>query len=38
MPNDRVQADALATAMRDAGCKRVGAVHDGEVYGEGVGR
>jgi branched-chain amino acid transport system substrate-binding protein len=37
MPNDRVQADALATAMRDAGCKRVGAVHDGEVYGKGVG-
>jgi branched-chain amino acid transport system substrate-binding protein len=38
MPNDRVQADALATAMRDAGCKRVGAVHDGEVYGAGVGK
>jgi branched-chain amino acid transport system substrate-binding protein len=37
MPNDRVQADALATAMRDAGCRRVGAVHDGEVYGKGVG-
>ena len=37
MPNDRVQADALATAMRDAGCRRVGAVHDGEVYGQGVG-
>jgi branched-chain amino acid transport system substrate-binding protein len=37
MPNDRVQADALATAMRDAGCKRVGSVHDGEVYGKGVG-
>jgi branched-chain amino acid transport system substrate-binding protein len=38
MPNDRVQADALATAMRDAGCRRVGAVDDGEVYGKGVGR
>src|SRR4051794_22495935 len=33
MPNDAVQADALATAMRDAGCKRVGAVDDREVYG-----
>ena len=37
MPNDKVQADALATAMRDRGCKRVAAVHDGEVYGKGVG-
>jgi branched-chain amino acid transport system substrate-binding protein len=37
VPNDAVQADALATAMRDAGCKRVGAVHDAEVYGQGVG-
>jgi branched-chain amino acid transport system substrate-binding protein len=36
MPNDRVQADAMATAMRDAGCTRIGAVHDGEVYGKGV--
>ena len=38
MPNDRVQADALATAMRDAGCKRAGLVHDAEVYGAGVGK
>jgi branched-chain amino acid transport system substrate-binding protein len=37
MPNDRVQADALATAMRDAGCRRVGAVEDDEIYGVGVG-
>jgi branched-chain amino acid transport system substrate-binding protein len=37
MPNDKVQADALATAMRDRGCKTVTAVHDGEVYGKGVG-
>ena len=37
MPNDNVQAAALATAMRDRGCKRVAAVHDGEVYGKGVG-
>ena len=37
MPNDTVQAAALATAMRDPGCKRVVAVHDGEVYGKGVG-
>jgi branched-chain amino acid transport system substrate-binding protein len=36
MPNDTVQAAALATAMRDAGCKRVGAVHDGETYGRGM--
>jgi branched-chain amino acid transport system substrate-binding protein len=38
MPNDRVQADALATAMRDAGCRRAGLVHDDEVYGAGVGK
>jgi branched-chain amino acid transport system substrate-binding protein len=37
IPNDKVQADALATAMRDRGCKTVTAVHDGEVYGKGVG-
>jgi len=37
MPNDAVQAAALATAMRDAGCRRIAAVHDGEVYGKGVG-
>ena len=36
MPNDKVQADALATAMRDAGCTRIGSVHDGEVYGKGM--
>jgi branched-chain amino acid transport system substrate-binding protein len=36
MPNDKVQADALATAMRDRGCKTVSAVHDGEVYGRGM--
>jgi branched-chain amino acid transport system substrate-binding protein len=38
MPNDRVQADALATAMRDAGCKRAGLVNDAEVYGAGLGK
>jgi branched-chain amino acid transport system substrate-binding protein len=37
IPNDKVQADALATAMRDRGCKTVTAVHDGELYGKGVG-
>ena len=36
IPNDKVQAAALATAMRDAGCTRVAIVHDGEVYGKGV--
>jgi branched-chain amino acid transport system substrate-binding protein len=37
LPNDRVQAAALAAAMRDRGCRRVAIVHDGEVYGAGVG-
>jgi branched-chain amino acid transport system substrate-binding protein len=37
IPNDKVQADALATAMRDRGCKTITAVHDGEAYGKGVG-
>jgi branched-chain amino acid transport system substrate-binding protein len=38
VPNDVVQAAALATAMRDRGCQRVAAVHDGEVYGRGMNR
>jgi branched-chain amino acid transport system substrate-binding protein len=37
LPNDRVQAAALAVAMRDRGCRRVAVLHDGEVYGGGVG-
>ena len=37
MPNDKVQAAALATAMRDRGCKRIVSVTDREVYGRGVG-
>jgi branched-chain amino acid transport system substrate-binding protein len=37
VPNDRVQAGALAAAMRDRGCRRVASVTDGEVYGGGVG-
>ena len=36
VPNDHVQAAALVTAMRDLGCKRLGLVHDGEVYGKGM--
>jgi branched-chain amino acid transport system substrate-binding protein len=36
-PNDSVQGGALAAAMRDRGCRRVAAVHDGELYGRGVG-
>jgi branched-chain amino acid transport system substrate-binding protein len=36
-PNDRVQAGALAAAMRDRGCRRIASVTDGEVYGRGVG-
>jgi branched-chain amino acid transport system substrate-binding protein len=37
LPNDRVQAAALAGAMRDRGCRRVAVLDDGEVYGAGVG-
>jgi branched-chain amino acid transport system substrate-binding protein len=37
LPNDRVQAAALAAAMRDRGCRRVAILNDGEVYGAGVG-
>ncbi len=36
VPNDHVQAAALVTAMRDRGCKALGLVHDGEVYGKGM--
>ena len=36
LPNDHVQAAALATAMRDRGCTKAGLVHDGEVYGKGM--
>jgi branched-chain amino acid transport system substrate-binding protein len=36
-PNDRVQASALAGAMRNRGCRRVAILNDGEVYGAGVG-
>jgi branched-chain amino acid transport system substrate-binding protein len=36
-PTDRVQAGALAVAMRDAGCRRVASLTDGELYGAGVG-
>jgi branched-chain amino acid transport system substrate-binding protein len=38
VPNDTVQAAALATTMRDRGCTRVAAVHDNEVYGAGMNR
>ena len=36
-PNDRVQAAALAAAMRDRGCRRVAILNDGEVFGGGMG-
>jgi branched-chain amino acid transport system substrate-binding protein len=36
-PNDRVQAAALGTAMRNAGCGRIASIADREVYGSGVG-
>ena len=35
-PNDRVQAGALAAAMRDRGCRRVALVDDAEVYGRAI--
>jgi branched-chain amino acid transport system substrate-binding protein len=34
---DRVQGGALATAMRDRGCRRIASITDGEVYGSAVG-
>jgi len=36
LPNDHVQAAAMATVMRDRGCTKAGLVHDGEVYGRGM--
>ena len=36
-PRDSVQAAALATAMSDAGCRRVATLTDNEIYGVGVG-
>lgn len=35
--NDIVQGGALAVAARDRGCRRTASLHDGEVYGAGVG-
>jgi branched-chain amino acid transport system substrate-binding protein len=37
LPNDRVQAGALAVAMRDRGCRRLAILNDGEVFGGGLG-
>jgi branched-chain amino acid transport system substrate-binding protein len=37
LPNDRVQAGALSVAMRDRGCRRVAVLHDGEIFGAGMG-
>ena len=36
-PNDTVQGGALAVAMKQRGCSRVAAFHDGALYGRGVG-
>jgi branched-chain amino acid transport system substrate-binding protein len=36
-PSDRGQGGALATVMRDRGCRRIASITDGEVYGSGVG-
>jgi branched-chain amino acid transport system substrate-binding protein len=38
IPNDRVQARAGATLVRDAGVRRLMVVHDREVYGKGLAR
>jgi branched-chain amino acid transport system substrate-binding protein len=38
VPNDRVQAGALAVAMRDRGCRRVAILNDGEIFGAGMGK
>jgi branched-chain amino acid transport system substrate-binding protein len=38
VPNDRVQAAAAATLIRDLGVKRLYVVHDNEIYGRGVAR
>jgi branched-chain amino acid transport system substrate-binding protein len=35
-PNDAVQAAALATVLRDDGCKKVVSVHDRDGYGKGM--
>jgi branched-chain amino acid transport system substrate-binding protein len=37
LPNDRVQAAALAVAMQRRGCRRIAILHDGEVFGAGMG-
>jgi branched-chain amino acid transport system substrate-binding protein len=37
LPNDRVQAAALAGAMRERGCRRIAILNDGEVFGAGMG-
>ncbi|WP_028058177.1 branched-chain amino acid ABC transporter substrate-binding protein [Candidatus Solirubrobacter pratensis] len=37
MPNDSVQGGALATAMRDRGCRAVASITDSEIYGKGLG-
>src|SRR4051794_22359006 len=36
IPNDVVQGAAIATAMRDKGCTRIGVINDKEVYGRGL--
>jgi branched-chain amino acid transport system substrate-binding protein len=36
VPNDAIQAAALATAMRDRSCQRIAVLNDGEAYGHTV--
>jgi len=36
VPPDTIQGDALATVMREDGCKRAAILHDRELYGESL--
>jgi branched-chain amino acid transport system substrate-binding protein len=38
VPQDRIQAAALLTTMKDAGCQKVAVANDGETYGSGLAR
>jgi branched-chain amino acid transport system substrate-binding protein len=38
VPKDTVQGAALATTMKDEGCKKVGILNDKEVYGAGLAK
>jgi branched-chain amino acid transport system substrate-binding protein len=38
VPRDKIQGEALATLMKDEGCKRIYIVNDKEVYGAGLAK